>query len=127
MEQIYHALSFTSPSKDLHFWHAAPRASWPEFQQHDMVLHDVHDDLGVQQLEPIHEAAALGSVSILSFLLHQVGADVNAATSDGNTVLHIAAYEGYADAIEFLLSSGANPSLRNKQVRASMQKEMWVR
>ena len=64
-------------------------------------------------LLPLHEAAAFGSVSIISFLLYGLKVDVNVTTSRGNTALHIACFEGNLDATEFLISAGASVTATN--------------
>jgi hypothetical protein len=104
--QISHALSFTCAPKP------ETPTSWPEYQQKRVNLMG-QTERGI--FSAVHEAAALGSVSILSFLVHQAGVDVNAVTPQGNTPLHIAVYEGCDQAVEFLLSCGADASVKNHQ------------
>jgi ankyrin repeat protein len=45
----------------------------------------------------------------------EMGADVNAVTPGGDTALHDAARQHYVKVIEFLVKSGADPSVRNKR------------
>jgi len=42
------------------------------------------------------------------------GADVNSADYDCRTALHLAAAEGYAHIVDFLLSRGANPNIKDR-------------
>lgn len=47
-------------------------------------------------------------------LLRENQADINAQDSTGNTPLHLAIYFGSADAFEFLITHGADPSILSK-------------
>ncbi len=51
------------------------------------------------------------------FILLKYGANPNLTTRDAYTALHIAAKDGRADIVQFLLSNGADPDSRTK-VRA---------
>ena len=59
----------------------------------------------------LHSAAEGGDVSIIEMML-SLGFDVNSKDSLGTTPLMVAATKGKKQAVDFLLSKGANPSLR---------------
>ena len=48
------------------------------------------------------------------------GADVNARTEEGESVLHLACIWGGADRIRMLLNAGANPNFRASKVASSL-------
>ncbi len=48
------------------------------------------------------------------FILLKYGANPNLTTRDAYTALHIAAKDGRADIVQFLLSNGADPDSRTK-------------
>ena len=54
-------------------------------------------------------------------LLVEHGADVNARANDGNSPLHMASREGDADAVNFLLEAGADPSILNGQNQTPLE------
>src|SRR2546425_734592 len=56
---------------------------------------------------PLHEAAASGSLAVARFLLANK-ANVNALTKFGETPLHLVAQAGHKSMIELLLAKGAN-------------------
>ncbi|XP_042340511.1 glutaminase liver isoform, mitochondrial-like [Plectropomus leopardus] len=50
------------------------------------------------------------------------GVDVNAVDYDGRSALHVAAAEGHAEVIRFLLeNAGANPALRDRWGSSPLQ------
>lgn len=55
-------------------------------------------------------ASARGDIGELRRLVAR-GVDINRADYDGRTALHLAASEGTADAVQFLMERGADPSL----------------
>lgn len=59
-------------------------------------------------------ASRLGNNDIVMLLL-QAGADVNAATKDLYTPLHIAAKEGQEDVVTILLDQNADKTLQTKK------------
>lgn len=61
---------------------------------------------------PLHYAAFAGHAELLEDLL-QAGADVNARSTNGSTVLMMAAREGHAGIARRLLAAGANPAIQN--------------
>lgn len=56
-----------------------------------------------------------------SQLLVKRGADPNARDAHGSSPLHVAAQEGDSATVEFLLASGANPSLCNTAGRTALE------
>ena len=62
---------------------------------------------------PIHVAVEGQRVSALKFLLAR-GADVNARDANGNTALHLAAFEAAVESVEILLAHGADVNAVNK-------------
>jgi hypothetical protein len=63
---------------------------------------------------PAAEAIATGQVAL------GLGADVNAAKSDGMTALHMAAEKGNDELIEFLLANGAKLDSKDKSNRLAI-------
>ena len=62
---------------------------------------------------PLHEAAVNGRSETISKLL-DLGAKLQAVTTDGDTALHKAARWGHAAAVHALLSRGADVHARDK-------------
>jgi tetratricopeptide (TPR) repeat protein len=60
----------------------------------------------------LHYATFAGHATLVEDLL-AVGADVNARSTNGSTVVMMAAREGHAGIAERLLAAGANPALKN--------------
>ena len=58
---------------------------------------------------PLYVAAKAGSVASVSLLL-EAGAEVDGESSDGETALHIAAFNGHLDVVDSLLLAGADPN-----------------
>ncbi len=48
------------------------------------------------------------------------GADINDKTLDGDTVLHVACYEGFDDLVEYLLDHFARPNAKDKTGRTPL-------
>lgn len=59
---------------------------------------------------PIHVAADLGKLQILSKLIES-GANINQKDSDGQTALHYAACNGYAEVVQYLLENGIDRNI----------------
>jgi len=68
--------------------------------------------------QALHFAACYCKPEIASFLLHPLGADVNAQTARGNTPLHIACFENFVLIIQLLIQHGADPSILNWQQKS---------
>jgi ankyrin repeat protein len=51
------------------------------------------------------------AVAILRYLVEELGADVNIKHQYGGTPLHMAAYRGLQDSVEYLLSKGADKTV----------------
>lgn len=68
---------------------------------------------------PAYEFADLVGLDSSLSRLHEAltGSQINAANSEGDTLLHIAAREGCKAAVEMILKSGAEPLARNKRNR----------
>jgi hypothetical protein len=60
----------------------------------------------------LHYATFGGHADLVDTLLNS-GADINARSTNGSTVVMMAAREGHADLAKRLLEAGANPALRN--------------
>jgi hypothetical protein len=123
-QQALKALAFTLPPRQQQ---SKPRPArpgqWPVYQQEE--AWDDEEEVEAGRPGPMHEAAALGSVSILSFLLHQAGGDVNEETQGRNRPLHYACFEGNVEAVEFLLASGADASAKNVQGWTAFELAEW--
>lgn len=62
---------------------------------------------------PVHTASYHGRINIIELLFAR-NVDVNVVGPRDNTPLHFAASQGHEDAVRFLVNSGANPALRNR-------------
>lgn len=65
-----------------------------------------------RQWTALHYASFAGNARLVDDLL-EAGADVNARSTNGSTVVMMAAREGHADLAKRLLDAGANPALKN--------------
>ena len=65
----------------------------------------------IKEWNLLHSAAEGGDVSIIEMML-SLGFDVNSKDSLGTTPLMVAAAKGKKQAVDFLLTKGADPSLR---------------
>ncbi|XP_048562948.1 espin-like isoform X2 [Triticum urartu] len=61
----------------------------------------------------LHLAARKGKADICSYLISEVGIDVNAAYGKGQTALKIATDKSHMETVECLLNNGADPSVLN--------------
>ncbi len=68
---------------------------------------------------PLHYHISLHRLAVnfpaIATILLDAGANINAKDAEGNTPLHIAAKKGYASKVQYLLSRGANPAIKNNQ------------
>jgi ankyrin repeat protein len=72
------------------------------------------DQTDKEGISPLHLAVETGSIDSVKILL-EWKADPNIADHRGVTPLHIAySFDGMTEIIEYLLSKGANPNLRDK-------------
>ncbi|KAG2388696.1 hypothetical protein C9374_000135 [Naegleria lovaniensis] len=70
---------------------------------------------------PIHSAAFYNSLEVLKLLIEVGGEDVNVQDSkDGFTALIMAAQEGHRNCCSYLLSRGADPSIKSKEGDSSL-------
>ena len=76
---------------------------------------------------PPTEAARRRMFEGVTFLVEEVGADVNAANLAGFTALHGAAYKGSEDIIAYLASNGANLDVRDYRGRTPYRLAQWSR
>ncbi len=58
----------------------------------------------------------------IAMVLRTAGANVNMVDECGNTALHKAAFNGYADCVKILLATGANINAVNRDGRTAVQK-----
>lgn len=71
------------------------------------------DSTDVTGCTPLHAAARVGSIDMVTSLFHWGGANVNTTTSDKMTPLHSAAAYGHLDVAEFLMDNGAETNSVN--------------
>jgi ankyrin repeat protein len=62
-----------------------------------------------------HRIHPAGWMPAVTFLVEEIGADVNAKDHDGNTALHHAAARGDVEMIQYLVSKGADVTAVNRQ------------
>jgi ankyrin repeat protein len=62
-----------------------------------------------------HRFAPSGMLAAVTYLVEELGADVNAVDHDGNTALHQAAARGDIEMILYLVSKGADPARMNRE------------
>ena len=62
-----------------------------------------------------HRYAETGFLPAITYLVEEIGADVNAVDHEGNTPLHLAASRGDNAAIEYLVSKGAVVTALNRE------------
>ena len=68
----------------------------------------------------LHHAAASNQTAIMQYLILSTSININAVDNDGNTALHLATINGHSDAIHFLLHSGANDTILNRDKDAPL-------
>ncbi len=73
---------------------------------------------------PLHEAVRHNRLDCVELLVSELptppGADRNALTATRSTPLHIAAYMGHTEIVEFLIAAGADCNLRNNSKQFAM-------
>ncbi len=62
-----------------------------------------------------HRYAPAGLLAAITYLVEELGADVNAADHEGNTALHHAAARGDVESITYLVSKGADVTRVNRE------------
>ena len=67
-----------------------------------------------------HRFAPTGMLAAVKYLVEEVGVDVNARDSDGNTAIHNAASRGDNEMIEYLVSKGGDPKAVNRGGRTTV-------
>lgn len=67
----------------------------------------------------LHLAAIRGSLEIARMLIEKEPALVHAKNRQGNTPLHVAAKQGYADIVELLIARGADAGVKNYENRTA--------
>jgi ankyrin repeat protein len=67
-----------------------------------------------------HRFAPTGMLAAVKYLVEDVGVDVNARDSDGNTAIHNAASRGDNEMIEYLVSKGGDPKAVNRGGRTTV-------
>ena len=68
----------------------------------------------------LHVAAERGHIAAARLLIETYPYMLSAEDDRRNTPLHIAANAGYAEMVTFLIDSGANPALKNKENRTPL-------
>jgi len=71
-------------------------------------------DAATREWTALHYASFAGHADLIDDLL-TAGADVNARSTNGSTVVMMAAREGHAAIAKRLLDAGANPAIKNEQ------------
>jgi hypothetical protein len=74
--------------------------------------HGARPNRNEREWTALHYATFAGHAELVDTLLDS-GADINARSTNGSTVVMMAAREGHADLAKRLLDAGANPALRN--------------
>ncbi|EDL14331.1 transient receptor potential cation channel, subfamily A, member 1, isoform CRA_a [Mus musculus] len=74
-----------------------------------------------ENLCPLHHAAAEGQVELMELIINGSSCEVlNIMDGYGNTPLHCAAEKNQVESVKFLLSQGANPNLRNRNMMSPL-------
>lgn len=74
---------------------------------------NVHTDNLVRMTTALHEAAIQGDLAAVKQLITDVHIDVNYLDRTGSSALMYAAYGGYLEIVKYLVSKGANISIKN--------------
>lgn len=67
------------------------------------------DDFGYT---PLHAAVSYGHINIISFLIHEVGADIHVKDNDGDEPIH---YCEEPEVYEYLIECGFDPLVKNNE------------
>jgi len=77
-----------------------------------LLAHGARIDSDAMQWSALHYAVFAGHGAVVRLLLDR-GADINARSTNGSSVLMMAVYEGHEDLVRQLLARGADNSVRN--------------
>jgi hypothetical protein len=77
-------------------------------------------DSGPMQWSALHYAAFAGQAEAAGVLLDH-GADINARSSNGSSVLMMAVYEGHEPLVKALLARGADPRVKNDRGEGALE------
>jgi hypothetical protein len=77
-------------------------------------------DSAPKQWSALHYAAFAGQAEAAGVLLDH-GADINARSSNGSSVLMMAVYEGHEPLVKALLARGADPRLKNDRGEGALE------
>jgi hypothetical protein len=127
-ERSRHPLSTMRPGKP----EAAPlyyvaRLGFCDLAEHLIATHPEHVNArGGREVTPIHAAARVGHVDVISLLLEH-GADMDGRGDDGMTPLHLALSCGRVEAAQFLLERGADINAGDDYRRTSLHSAVFAR
>lgn len=103
---IHHANRFGETALMLAAWKNRKEAvRW-------LLDHGARPNRGEREWTALHYATFAGHAELVDMLL-EAGADINARSTNGSSVVMMAAREGHADLAKRLLDAGANPALQN--------------
>jgi len=77
-----------------------------------LLAHGARVDSGPMQWSALHYAVFAGRGEVAALLLER-GADINARSTNGSSVLMMAVYEGHEDLVRLLLARGADTGVKN--------------
>jgi uncharacterized protein len=78
-----------------------------------LIDHGANVNQGEMQWSPLHYAVFAGHRDLAKTLVKQ-GADINARSTNGSSVLMMAVYEGHDDMAQWLIEQGADRTVRNE-------------
>ncbi len=90
---------------------AANELDW--FRKNGLTKHK-DTEYFAQRQTLLHCASKKGYFDMMCWLVEQCLADVDLVDFNGNSALHLAAYGGHADIVNYLLNRGCNPTLKNR-------------
>lgn len=103
-----------------HIWYAAAVGDLEGIRRHLQAGAEINKQDLAFGMTPLAVAAAHGQAGSVRLLLEQ-GADVNAASPDGNTALHAAAFFGRTEVVRALLDHGAQTRARNEEGKTPLE------